>query len=103
MPYVDTDRGALTELPLPRLLQIVDLLGQAAFSRAVQALDLKSGALVCLKIIKVGVWGRQFSRVAGSPGDDNSLDLRGPVQTSCAPTVRLCRTTKTTSTRALTR
>ena len=33
--------------------QIVDLLGQAAFSRAVQALDLKTGALVCLKIIKV--------------------------------------------------
>lgn len=32
--------------------QIVDLLGQAAFSRAVQALDLKTGALVCLKIIK---------------------------------------------------
>jgi len=33
--------------------QIVDLLGQAAFSRAVQALDLRTGALVCLKIIKV--------------------------------------------------
>ena len=33
--------------------QVVDLLGAAAFSRAVQALDLKTGALVCLKIIKV--------------------------------------------------
>ena len=38
---------------LPLLSQIVDLLGQAAFSRAVQALDLQTGALVCLKIIKV--------------------------------------------------
>lgn len=32
--------------------QIVELLGQAAFSRAVQALDLKTGALVCLKVVK---------------------------------------------------
>ncbi|GAB4815019.1 hypothetical protein N2152v2_002065 [Parachlorella kessleri] len=32
--------------------QVVDLLGQAAFSRAVQALDTKTGMLVCLKIIK---------------------------------------------------
>eukprot|EP00887_Chlorella_sp_A99_P005970 scaffold27.g5970.t1 len=32
--------------------QIVDMLGQAAFSRAVQALDIKTGSLVCLKIIK---------------------------------------------------
>ncbi len=32
--------------------QIVDLLGQAAFCRAVQALDLKTGALVCLKVVK---------------------------------------------------
>jgi hypothetical protein len=34
-------------------VQIVDFLGSAAFSRAVQALDVRSGALVCLKIIKV--------------------------------------------------
>ena len=54
MPYVNPDRGALTGSPLSPPVQIVDLLGQAAFSRAVQALDLKSGALVCLKIIKVG-------------------------------------------------
>lgn len=32
--------------------QIVDLLGQAAFCRAVQALDLRTGALVCLKVVK---------------------------------------------------
>ena len=31
---------------------MVDLLGQAAFSRAVQALDLKTGGLVCLKVVK---------------------------------------------------
>ncbi len=36
---------------LPR--QVVEFLGSAAFSRAVQALDLKTGMLVCLKIIKV--------------------------------------------------
>lgn len=41
-------------LSWPHIAQIVDLLGQAAFSRAVQALDLRTGALVCLKIIKVG-------------------------------------------------
>jgi hypothetical protein len=33
--------------------QVMDTLGSAAFSRAVQALDIKTGALVCLKIIKV--------------------------------------------------
>mmetsp|Transcript_5784 Transcript_5784/g.16245 ORF Transcript_5784/g.16245 Transcript_5784/m.16245 type:complete len:1133 (+) Transcript_5784:186-3584(+) len=32
--------------------QILEFLGSAAFSRAVQALDLKTGMLVCLKIIK---------------------------------------------------
>ena len=32
--------------------QIVDLLGQAAFSRAVHALDLKTGQQVCLKVVK---------------------------------------------------
>jgi len=32
--------------------QVLDFLGSAAFSRAVQALDLKTGMLVCLKIIK---------------------------------------------------
>lgn len=31
----------------------MDFLGSAAFSRAVQALDTKTGMLVCLKIIKV--------------------------------------------------
>ena len=31
--------------------QIVDLLGQAAFSRAVKAIDLKAGNLVCLKVV----------------------------------------------------
>ena len=32
----------------------MDFLGSAAFSKAVQALDTKTGMLVCLKIIKVG-------------------------------------------------
>ncbi|GLC52975.1 hypothetical protein PLESTB_000694600 [Pleodorina starrii] len=32
--------------------QVMDFLGSAAFSRAVQALDVKTGQLVCLKIIK---------------------------------------------------
>lgn len=32
--------------------KVLDLLGQAAFSRAVQAIDISTGALVCLKIIK---------------------------------------------------
>ena len=35
------------------LLQVMDFLGSAAFSKAVQALDTKTGMLVCLKIIKV--------------------------------------------------
>jgi hypothetical protein len=33
--------------------QVMDFLGSAAFSRAIQALDVKTGMLVCLKIIKV--------------------------------------------------
>ena len=32
---------------------MTDFLGSAAFSQAVQALDIKTGGLVCLKIIKV--------------------------------------------------
>eukprot|EP00889_Picochlorum_renovo_P005653 jgi/Picre1/32683/NNA_008028.t1 len=32
--------------------QIVELLGQAVFSRAVQALDLKTGQHICLKVVK---------------------------------------------------
>ena len=35
------------------VLQVMDFLGSAAFSKAVQALDTKTGMLVCLKIIKV--------------------------------------------------
>lgn len=34
-------------------MQVTDFLGSAAFSQAVQALDIKTGNLVCLKIIKV--------------------------------------------------
>ncbi len=33
--------------------QVLDYLGSAAFSNAVQAADLKEGGLVCLKIVKV--------------------------------------------------
>lgn len=35
---------------------MTDFLGSAAFSQAVQALDIKTGGVVCLKIIKVGRW-----------------------------------------------
>ena len=38
--------------------QIVDMLGQAAFSRAVHAVDTKTGLPVCLKVIKVRLGGR---------------------------------------------
>ncbi len=34
-------------------VQVVDFLGSAAFSKAVQAIDLKTQQHVCLKIIKV--------------------------------------------------
>ena len=34
-------------------MQVMDFLGSAAFSKAVQALDIKTGMLVCLKIVKV--------------------------------------------------
>lgn len=40
------------------LLQVMDFLGSAAFSQAVQALDVATGALVCLKIIKNNKVGR---------------------------------------------
>ena len=46
----------LTSLPwFSRVLclQVMDFLGSAAFSKAVQALDTKTGQLVCLKIVKV--------------------------------------------------
>lgn len=33
--------------------QVMEHLGAAAFSRAVQARDLRTGALVCLKVVKV--------------------------------------------------
>ena len=32
--------------------QVMEFLGQAAFSKAVQAVDIATGCLVCLKIIK---------------------------------------------------
>ena len=42
------------------LLQVMDFLGSAAFSQAVQALDVATGALVCLKIIKNNKVGLGF-------------------------------------------
>ena len=42
----------LTSHLAPRPCQVVDYLGHAAFSRAVQALDTKTNRYVCLKIIK---------------------------------------------------
>jgi hypothetical protein len=38
--------------PHPPHAQVTDFLGAAAFSRAVQATDIQTGSLVCLKIIK---------------------------------------------------
>jgi serine/threonine protein kinase len=38
--------------PLCCLIQVMEFLGQAAFSKAVQAVDIATGCLVCLKIIK---------------------------------------------------
>jgi hypothetical protein len=35
------------------VVQVMEHLGAAAFSRAVQARDLRTGALVCLKVVKV--------------------------------------------------
>ena len=37
---------------VPGCAQVMDFLGAAAFSKAVQALDIQAGRLVCLKIIK---------------------------------------------------
>lgn len=48
---VDTSRPFLRSRP-PNPAQVVDFLGSAAFSQAVQALDTATGGLVCLKIIK---------------------------------------------------
>lgn len=48
-------------------VQVTDFLGSAAFSQAVQALDIKTGALVCLKIIKVALYmtsSKQWATVA---------------------------------------
>jgi len=42
----ETDEASLSS-------QVVDFLGSAAFSKAVQAIDMKTGGLVCLKIVKV--------------------------------------------------
>ncbi len=56
--------------------QVVDFLGSAAFSRAVQALDVKTNMLVCLKIIKVrGTWPRK-----GQEADETALPLAHAVR-----------------------
>ncbi len=41
----------LTSLPTPPA-QILEFLGAAAFSKAVQCVDLTDGSYVCIKIIK---------------------------------------------------
>ncbi len=46
--------------------QVMDFLGSAAFSRAIQALDVKTGMLVCLKIIKVCADGECLEEVVAS-------------------------------------
>lgn len=50
-PHTNTETHLETQLhSMPS--QVTDFLGSAAFSQAVQALDIASGGLVCLKIIK---------------------------------------------------
>lgn len=43
-------------------------MGSAAFSKAVQALDVKTGMLVCLKIIKVCFCNAMSCQMHESPG-----------------------------------
>jgi hypothetical protein len=47
-------------------LQVMEHLGAAAFSRAVQARDLRTGALVCLKVVKVISAGLHSSNLAAT-------------------------------------
>ena len=47
--------------------QVVDFLGSAAFSRAVQALDIKTNQLVCLKIVKVSTCDKALQRNGSDP------------------------------------
>lgn len=50
--------------------QVMEHLGSAAFSRAVQARDLRTSALVCLKVVKVRPPPRSSvlaRRAAGTP------------------------------------
>ena len=56
--------------------QVMDFLGSAAFSRAVQALDIKTNTLCCLKIVKV--WpGEQDRRQVSARGNGRGAEGRG--------------------------
>ena len=56
--------------------QVMDFLGAAAFSRAVQALDIKTNTLVCLKIVKVRCSLSFVARLV-DVSEKQHLELRG--------------------------
>ena len=95
-------------------VQVTDFLGSAAFSQAVQALDIKTGMLVCLKIIKVrssklaNLLSKYFSHYCIGVRE---VMLHGMLFAASVKRFREhamqqfadCRTTRTTSIRAWTR
>lgn len=52
------DTTPLPPYVLPPRYQVLEQVGAAAFSRAVQAYDTLERRLVCLKVVKVGRGGR---------------------------------------------
>lgn len=65
--------------------QVMDFLGSAAFSRAVQALDIKTNTLCCLKIVKVWLGEREGSQEGQVSGEGScgvwgkqKMGMRGP-------------------------
>ena len=66
-------RGGLCEY-----LQVTSPLGSAAFSQAVEAIDIKTGAYVCLKVIKVLTsflqsWDKDTTHLLKMKVDDDSV------------------------------
>ena len=96
--------GCRTPVPTPSLslcYQVMDFLGAAAFSRAVQALDVKTNTLVCLKIVKVGGGALSGSNQRLQAYSDSCpYPHRCRLPPSFSPPPPLFRTTRTTLTRA---
>ena len=72
--------------------QVMDFLGAAAFSRAVQALDVKTNMLVCLKIVKVCLCGRLGGvRLGIYDASLHSLEvIQGNLSFACLPHIFSC-------------